>query len=192
MSSGELPIESILRGSADEALARAVDQLYCRLDDRIASYGARCWNRGWCCQFGRYGHYLFATTVELAYFVRFEGLRLRRPSGRWCPYHEGGLCAARPHRPVGCRIFFCDPAGRWWQGREYEAVQRELVALHLQTGLSYCYTEWNVALTSLAEVLSGGRSQMSGPVRPERGVADVAQQLSRAGWGLGRSVGGGR
>jgi Fe-S-cluster containining protein len=30
-------------------------------------------------------------------------------SGDFCPFQEHNLCTARDPRPLGCRVYFCDP-----------------------------------------------------------------------------------
>jgi hypothetical protein len=159
----ELPIESIRRCSADAEFVAAVAALFGRLDEDIAARGPVCTNRGACCKFGRFGHNLFVTSVELAYFLATsDGPVLAPPDRAFCPYQIEGVCAARRGRPAGCRIFFCDPTAQEWQPDLTEGVLRELAAIGERFGLDYAYLEWTDALWQLGGEIVGDRSA-SGP-----------------------------
>jgi hypothetical protein len=151
-----LAVDGILRASGDGLLAGAVGAFYHEVDRRIETQGLRCRNCGRCCDFGRCGHRLFVTSVELAYFVWGQGGAVRSPAGRCCPYQEGGACVARGHRPVGCRLFFCDPQSREWQARQYEDLRARLVGLHEEFGVGYAYVEWLEALGRLSAMAGAG------------------------------------
>jgi Fe-S-cluster containining protein len=40
-----------------------------------------------------------------------------------CPYLHDNRCTAREARPLGCRVFFCDPA---WRGKGEDLTERFL------------------------------------------------------------------
>lgn len=123
---------------------------YARVDEAVAGYRPICHNRGDCCQFKRFGHRLYVTTVELAYFVEGTGHSWRSPRGNdGCPFQVEGLCRARRHRPMGCRVFFCDPEAESWQGPTYEAFLAELKVIGSELGIEYRYVEWLSALKSV-------------------------------------------
>lgn len=140
----------ILWHAGRDDLARRTRAFYERLDETLLGYAPICRNRGACCRFGAYGHRLYVTTVELAFFV--HGLR-----GRWqtptdedvCPYQVDGVCTARAHRPMGCRIFFCDPAAQPWQQDECERQLTRLKAISRACGVDYRYREWLDALREI-------------------------------------------
>ncbi len=144
-----LPVEQILTGGGD-ALIEAVSDLYGQLDGQVSAEGLHCRNCGACCHLRQFGHRLYVTTVELAYFVAGLNSPVRRPQSGVCPYQQGTLCAVRSHRPAGCRLFFCEPASSDWQSRQYEALRPGLIALHERLGLPYAYVEWLAALSRLA------------------------------------------
>ena len=148
-----LPVEQILAGRGD-GLIEAVSGLYGQLDGQVSAEGLHCRNCGACCRLHQFGHRLYVTTVELAYFVAGVGSPVRRPQGGACPYQQGGLCAARSHRPAGCRLFFCEPTSADWQSRQYEALRPGLIDLHERLGLPYAYVEWLAALSRLAGATS--------------------------------------
>jgi hypothetical protein len=148
----ELPIEDIRRAAADPAFCAAMDALYVELDAEIAQRRPVCLNRGVCCDFERYGHRLYVTAVELAYFIASAGgpLRAGGPAGD-CPYHKSGVCVARAGRPAGCRIFFCDPDAQDWQGPLTERILVRLQEVGSRFGVPYAYVEWRSSLRALYE-----------------------------------------
>lgn len=130
------------------ALDDRMRDLYARADDDIAAHRPICINRGACCKFGQFGHRLYVTEVELEYFATHEPAPSREVLKRddACPYQVDGMCMARDHRPLGCRVFFCDPAARDWQGPLYERYLAELKQAGSDLGIDYRYGEWLAGL----------------------------------------------
>ena len=148
-----LPMDDLVRCSRQARFLAAMDDFYSDLDARIASHQPVCRNRGDCCRFGDYGHRLFVTSAEVAYFLaRAAGPVLDTGLKDACPYQQNGLCAVRSARPSGCRIFFCDPAGQAWQSELTEHVLADLRHLHEQLTLAYAYVDWMAALRSLQTI----------------------------------------
>jgi hypothetical protein len=146
----DLPIDAIRRCSADAAFRAAMRDLFARLDETIAGHNPVCTNRGLCCHFDAFGHRLYVTSAELAYFLAHAAGPLRAgPDPGSCPYQIDGFCTAREQRPAGCRIFFCDPAARHWQSPLTEQTLRLLRDLHERFDLPYAYVEWRSALKVL-------------------------------------------
>lgn len=126
---------------------------YTRVDGVVAGYQPICRNRGDCCQFKRFGHRLYVTTVELAYFFEGWGHSWRSPDDNGgCPFQVDGMCQARLHRPMGCRVFFCDPGAKAWQGPTYEGFLAELKGIGSDFGIAYRYVEWLSALKSVDNI----------------------------------------
>jgi Fe-S-cluster containining protein len=124
---------------------------YTDLDAVIAAHGPTCRNRGDCCKFSVLGHKLYVTDVELAFFLRGQRRTWRPPTDpAACPYQIDGRCTARDHRPLGCRIFFCDDNARYWQGPEYERFLARLKGLGDRFSVPYRYREWLSALADLS------------------------------------------
>jgi Fe-S-cluster containining protein len=132
---------------ATDAFATAMRDFYADVDASIAAHQPVCINRGDCCKFAAFGHRLYVTDVELAYFVAGEPARPVDPAAGACPYQEAGRCTAREHRPLGCRIFFCNENARDWQGPEYERHLDRLKDIGRRFDISYRYREWLSALT---------------------------------------------
>jgi len=98
------------------ALVVAVDAVWRWGDAQAAAVEAQCRMCGQCCDFGRAGHILFGTAVELDVFI-FQTLAdfsvdaektLAALSAGHCPLWRRGQCAARASRLVGCRVYYCD------------------------------------------------------------------------------------
>ena len=150
----ELPAAEIRRCAADPTFVDAAADLYEQLDAEIAARNPTCVNRGSCCRFGEFGHRLFVTPVELAYFLAKTGGKgpaSDRGGRDNCPYQRDGQCTVREGRPAGCRIFFCDPKAQAWQGPLTERNLRRLKGLHERLDLPYAYLDWMQALDGLAE-----------------------------------------
>ncbi|MBS0261752.1 MAG: hypothetical protein JSS02_07325 [Planctomycetes bacterium] len=84
-------------------------EIYRSLETDIAAAAPVCELSGRCCRFREFGHTLFISRTEADLLLE-EGL----PAGAQiddagCPFQIGGLCTARERRPLGCRVFFCDP-----------------------------------------------------------------------------------
>lgn len=140
-----------IAAACSDALAADMADFYADLDAAIAAHRPTCWNKGACCKFADYGHKLFVTSVELAYFVRGQCHAWIPPTDHTaCPYQQGGLCTAREHRPMGCRVFFCDPAAQHWQNDEYERQLEKLKAIGNRHGVDYRYIEWLSGLEDVA------------------------------------------
>jgi Fe-S-cluster containining protein len=114
-------------------------QIYGDLAVDIAAAGPICDLSGRCCRFKEFGHTLFVSRTEAELLLE-DGLpenAVIDESG--CPFQIGNLCTARERRPLGCRVFYCDPryAG---QG---EALSERYVArlkrLHDETGSAWEY-----------------------------------------------------
>lgn len=103
--------EAIL--SLEDAL-NELGALYARVDAEIASHAPVCQLSSRCCRFREYGHDLFVSGLEHEYWLRSGEPAVagdRWKPGENCPWQsENGRCHARSGRPLGCRVYFCDPA----------------------------------------------------------------------------------
>lgn len=90
----------------------ALRALYNALDAEVAGLGPVCRLSGRCCRFEEYGHTLFVSAPEVALLL-VDGPPPARAldDGATCPWQDGlGRCTARDARPLGCRVYYCDPA----------------------------------------------------------------------------------
>ncbi|MCP4251142.1 MAG: hypothetical protein GY778_29240 [bacterium] len=142
-----LPLSDLRRCANDPEFLQAMETLYDELESRIAVHQPVCTNRGACCRFGEFGHRLFVTGAEVAFFTAEAPGPPRLPDGGdACPYQREGRCDARPARPAGCRIFFCESADADWQPETTEWALSRLKKLHRRFDLPYVYVEWLAAL----------------------------------------------
>jgi len=98
-----------------EALAAIRDELralYRELDEAVAMTGPVCQLSGRCCRFKDYGHTLFLSAPEAQLLVADAPQPPGQlDNGESCPWQDArGRCTARDARPLGCRVFFCDPS----------------------------------------------------------------------------------
>ena len=98
-----------------DALAAIRDELralYRELDEAVAMTGPVCQLSGRCCRFKDYGHTLFLSAPEALLLVADAPQPPGQlDNGESCPWQDvRGRCTARDARPLGCRVFFCDPS----------------------------------------------------------------------------------
>ena len=94
-----------------EPLRRAVLDLYREVDREVAAAGPVCVSSGRCCRFKEYDHTLFVSSLEAD--VLLAAAPPYDPAGvtaDFCPFQDGNLCTAREPRPLGCRVYYCDPS----------------------------------------------------------------------------------
>lgn len=134
---------------------------FAEADRAIAEQPATCWNRGECCRFGEFGHRLYVTTLEAAYYLARAGSP-PPVDGDACPHAFEGKCHARDRRPLGCRIFYCDPAAQSWQGPMTERMLATLRELHGQLDVPYQYADWVTMLQALRPGEQGDPDRATG------------------------------
>jgi len=119
MSDNALPSSSPPAGSEPPWRAE-IQALYNDLDREVALLGPICRLTGRCCRFEEYGHTLFVSSPEVQFLLE-AALPPQRPldRGETCPWQsDQGYCTAREARPLGCRVYYCDPS--------YESAAHEL------------------------------------------------------------------
>src|SRR5215510_4037531 len=90
-------------------LRRQIRELYADVDQDVAAAGPVCVASGRCCRFKEWGHTLFLSNLE-AEVLLADAPEYEKPvSSDFCPFQKDKLCTAREPRPLGCRVYFCDP-----------------------------------------------------------------------------------
>jgi len=117
-------------------------ELYARLDQEVAAGGARCELSGRCCDFPRSEHVLYASGLEGDYAQAAAGGVIPAAASGTCPWFVEGRCGLRAGRPMGCRIYFCDPSWADEMTTVYETFHAELKQLHERHGRSYVYARF--------------------------------------------------
>jgi hypothetical protein len=146
--------ETILTAAERRDVRDAMQTFYDETDRRIAALPYTCWNKGECCRFGQFGHRLYVTTLEAACFIA-EAPDLTQPfpaiTEDACPCAHDNQCNARDRRPLGCRIFYCDPAARDWQAPLNEELLKRLREMHDQYDVPYIYADWMQVLKAIEQ-----------------------------------------
>ncbi|UCG17372.1 MAG: hypothetical protein JSV19_04935 [Phycisphaerales bacterium] len=157
MPASNVPMAAIRRCAADREFLAAMESLYDELDEAVAAHAPVCVTCGDCCRFQAAGHRLFVTSAELAYFLAHTQGAIRTADAKQpCPHQASGRCTTRRQRPVGCRVFFCDPAAQPWQGPLTEQTLDRLRDIHRRFAVPYAYVEWTAALNASASSRHGG------------------------------------
>jgi hypothetical protein len=97
---------------AADPLRAGLRALYAELDEAVARLGPVCRVSGCCCRFVEYDHTLFVSAAEVDLLLEEAPPPVRTlDDGATCPWQDcNGRCTAREARPLGCRVYFCDPA----------------------------------------------------------------------------------
>ena len=84
-------------------------EVYAEADAAVRAAGPRCDSSGRCCRFTEYGHTLFISQFEADILLESAPPYAKPVTRDGCPFQIDNLCTARDARPLGCRIYFCDP-----------------------------------------------------------------------------------
>jgi Fe-S-cluster containining protein len=115
--------------------------LYADLDADVAALGPTCRLSGRCCRFAEHGHTLFVSAPEFA-LLRADAPPPCRPldDGATCPWQDDlGRCTARDARPLGCRVYYCEPTYQEHAHRLSESYIARLKRLADAHGLPWAY-----------------------------------------------------
>ena len=118
-----------------------VQEVYRDLDAAVAALAPVCQVSGRCCRFVEYDHTLFVSAPEFAILLA-DAPKPSRPvdAGATCPWQDArGRCTAREARPLGCRVYFCDPGYAPHGPDLAEAAIARLKALVEEMGLPWDY-----------------------------------------------------
>ena len=132
----------------------AIATIHEDLAESVRSFRPLCLASGACCKFDAFEHRLYVTGLEAARCVRLapaiaeEDLVKANVEGT-CPWQMGRLCTAREGRPVGCRVFFCDPRAKAWVPEQAELAHQAIKAVHERFDVPYAYGEWRAILKDI-------------------------------------------
>jgi Fe-S-cluster containining protein len=135
----------------DDKLAEGLAAMYARVAEVVDAAGPRCEMSGRCCDFPTSGQRLYCTDLETEYAVKAAGGAVPAADSGQCPWYVDGVCQNREGRPLGCRVYFCDPEWEDAMPGTYERFHDELRALHEAHGLSYGYRLFVDALAAPVE-----------------------------------------
>src|SRR5207253_3368584 len=137
-------------------LRRRVLELYREVDAAVAAAGPVCVASGRCCRFKEYGHTLFISNLEADVLLSAAPPYERPVSANFCPFQKGNLCTAREPRPLGCRVYYCDPNYQETGNRISEKYLHRLKELAEQEGVAWQYAPLH---TFLNHPLARGASE---------------------------------
>jgi hypothetical protein len=122
-----------------EATRRKVLELYSEVDRAVADAGPVCVASGRCCRFKEYGHTLFLSNLEAEVLLLGAPPYERPVTSDFCPFQQGNLCTAREPRPLGCRVYYCDPSYQETGNQITEKYLRRLKDLAEAEGIGWQY-----------------------------------------------------
>jgi hypothetical protein len=120
--------------------------LYSAVDAAVAAAGPKCDSSGRCCRFKEYGHTLFISQLEADVLLASAPPYEKPVSSDFCPFQKENLCTAREPRPLGCRVYFCDPTYQETGNQITETYLRELKQLADEFDLGWRYAPLHVFL----------------------------------------------
>src|SRR2546425_11070657 len=120
--------------------------IYAEADAAVAAAGPRCDASGRCCRFAEYGHTLFVSQLEADVLLAAAPPLAGPVSADRCPFQVDDLCTAREPRPLGCRVYFCDPTYTDAGSRITEDAMRELKRIADAHGTGWRYAPLHVFL----------------------------------------------
>lgn len=150
-----------------EQLHRQVLDLYAAVDRAVAVAGPVCVASGRCCRFKEYGHVLFVSNLEAEVLLAHAPPYEQPVSPDFCPFQKGNLCTAREPRPLGCRVYYCDPSYQETGNRITEEYLHRLKRLANDHGVEWRYGPLHTFLNEALRDRSAGAAetpQMSLPV----------------------------
>ena len=143
--------------------------LYAAVDAAVAAAGPKCEASGRCCRFKEYGHTLFLSQIEADVLLAAAPPYEQSVSADFCPFQKENLCTAREPRPLGCRIYFCDPAYQETGNQITETALRQLKQLADEYALGWRYAPLHVFLNesdSVGRPSQERESRISLPLTP--------------------------
>jgi hypothetical protein len=120
-------------------LQRKVLELYREVDQAVQAAGPVCVASGRCCRFKEYGHVLFLSNLEADVLLAGAPPYEKPATPDFCPFQKGNLCTAREPRPLGCRIYYCDPNYQETGNRITETYLHRLKVLAEEQGVVWEY-----------------------------------------------------
>jgi hypothetical protein len=132
-----------------EEIRRQVLAIYRDVDQAVAEAGPVCVASGRCCRFKEYGHVLYLSNLEAEVLLADAPPYDQPVSADFCPFQKDNLCTAREPRPLGCRIYYCDPAYQETANRLTEESLRRLKELARQTEGPWQYAPLHVFLNQV-------------------------------------------
>jgi hypothetical protein len=120
-------------------LQRQVLEIYAEADHEVAAAGPVCVASGRCCRFKEHGHVLYLSSLEAEVLLANAPPYQQPVSADFCPFQKENLCTAREPRPLGCRVYFCDPNYQETGNQISEKYLQKLKALSVEAEVDWQY-----------------------------------------------------
>lgn len=153
-------------------------EVYARADAAVAAAGPRCDASGRCCRFAEYDHTLFISHFEAEILLETAPRYSQPVSADGCPFQVEGLCTARASRPLGCRIYFCDPSYQLRMTEITEDALARLKAIADSHGTGWQYAPLHHFLNSAARPGVEPADSMTSP-GPDAGTGNREEVSKR-------------
>lgn len=160
------------------AVRREVLAVYAAADAAVRAAGPRCDASGRCCRFTEYGHTLFLSHFEAELLLEATPPYDTPVSRDGCPFQIGGLCTARDARPLGCRIYFCDPAYQETGNRITEDAVAALKRVADAHAAGWSYAPLHVVLNAAERPAAAAAASMSPDPRRPLPVVSVPPEVA--------------
>jgi len=122
-----------------DELRRKVLEIYCEADAEVKAAGPVCVASGRCCRFKEYGHVLYISNLEADVLLAAAPPYEKPVASDFCPFQKDKLCTAREPRPLGCRVYYCDPTYQETGNAITEKYLSRLKQLAAEHGVEYRY-----------------------------------------------------
>ena len=153
-----------LAAATNPAIASELEAVYTLISDQIEARRPLCEVSGRCCNFEKHGHRLYVTGLEAAYTVAKrqelgqqhtrDDVAQARARGD-CPFLVDKMCSAHAIKPLGCRVYFCDPTAQDWQQELSERTLDMVRTIHDRHQIPYRYGEWRGMLELMLPASQG-------------------------------------
>jgi Fe-S-cluster containining protein len=134
----------------DNDLRARVLEIYHGADREVAAAGPVCVASGRCCRFKEHGHTLFLSELEAEVLLESAPPYAAPVNADLCPFQKDNLCTAREPRPLGCRIYFCEPTYQETAANISERYLSRLKELARERGLPWRYAPLHTFLNEAA------------------------------------------
>lgn len=126
-------------------------ELYRDVDRDVQAAGPVCVASGRCCRFKEYGHVLYLSNLEAEVLLADAPPYEAPVSPDFCPFQKGNLCTAREPRPLGCRVYYCDPNYQETGNQITEKYLQRLKDLAREQNIEWRYAPLHHFLNAAAE-----------------------------------------
>jgi hypothetical protein len=130
----------------NEQVRRRVLELYQQVDAEVKAAGPVCVASGRCCRFKEWGHVLYISNLEADVLLSAAPPYEQPVTPEFCPFQKDKLCTAREPRPLGCRVYYCDPNYQETGNAITEKYLAQLKEIAREEGVNWSYAPLHIFL----------------------------------------------